>query len=115
MEESIKPLLSEEDLKQFMEKDKYGDKEVFLSDGKVYLCLSFRDSHKLMWVMGAVGSGVKWMWELQKLGLSNGYEYIGFKVKKDLPWGKSLVKFTKARLIESTPTGDEYYYSLRAR
>ncbi len=102
-------------LAEFTEADSQGGKPLFLSDGTTLLSLALRPEQKLIWITGVLGSGLNWMFELQRIGLLDGYEWIGFKVKADLPWGKAIARFSKAKLMTSTPGGDEYCASLRAR
>ena len=100
---------------EFLEPDQLGGEQLFLEHEGTLLAVSLRKDQKLIWVMGLLGSGLEWLWELQKFGLSNGYDWLGFKVKKGLPWGKAIVRFSKARLMAETPSGDEYCASMRAR
>lgn len=100
---------------EFLEPDVQGGDQQFLVHEGTLLSLALRPDQKLIWITGVLGRGMTWVWELQRFGLHNGYEWLGFKVKQELPWGKAIVRFSKAQLMASTPTGDEYCTSLRAR
>lgn len=100
---------------EFMELDILNGEPLFIEYKGTLLSLRLRKEQKLIWIMGVLGQGLEWLWELQKYGLFNGYEWLGFKVKKGLPWGSSIVRFSKARLMAETPSGDEYCASMRAR
>lgn len=114
VEDEIKRRLPEE-VENFFAEDPLGGESVILVEEDSILSLSLRRMDKLIWVMGVSGKGVKWIWKFQKWALENGFEQFGFKVAKDLPWGKSLARFSKAALIASTESDDEYVASLRAR
>ncbi len=86
-----------------------------MSDEKTVLSLSLRPEQKLIWVTGVLGKGLDWFFELQRIGLANGYEWAGFRVEPNMPWGKSIAKFCKAELMASDEKGNEYCVSLRAR
>ena len=100
---------------EFLEPDVFGGETVFFIHGETIMAVALRSSQKLLWVTGVLGGGLDWLWELKKFGLSNGYEWLGFKVKRGLPWGKAIARYGKARLMAETPSGDEYCASLNAR
>lgn len=100
---------------EFLERDAFGEETMFLQHGETIIAISLRPSQKLLWVMGVLGGGLEWLRELKKFGLCNGYEWLGFKVKRGLPWGKAIARYGKARLMAETPSGDEYCASLNAR
>ena len=106
-----RPDLAEE----FIEPDGQGGEQLFIVEGKTLVSVALRADQRMIWVTGVLGAGLEWLWELQKLGLANGYEWIGFKVKKGLPWGRAIVRFSKAKLMAETPSGDEYCASLLVR
>ncbi len=100
---------------EFLEPDAFGGETVFLVHGSTVLAVALRPSQRLIWVTGVLGGGLEWLRELKKLGLSSGYQWLGFKVKRGLPWGAAIARYGKARLMAETPSGDEYCASLLAR
>jgi hypothetical protein len=100
---------------EFLEQDAFGGETLFFRHESTIIAIALRPTQKLLWVMGVLGGGLEWLWELKKFGLSNGYEWLGFKVKRGLPWGKAIARYGKARLMAATPSGDEYCASLHTR
>ena len=100
---------------EFTEPNPLGGEDLFFESGGTLLSLALVPAQRLIWITGVFGGGLEWLWDLQKYGLSNGYDWLGFKVKKGLPWGKAIVRFSKAHLMAETPSGDEYCASMRAR
>ena len=88
---------------------------LFLTDGKNFLSLALNPEQKMIWISGILGQGLDWMRWLKRWGLYNGYEWIGFKVKAGLPWGEVIARYSKARLMAVTPSGNEFCASLNVR
>lgn len=99
----------------FMAEDKFGGSPFYLNSGKAVLSLSFRPEQKMIWITGVVGTGIEWLYSLRQFGLALGYEWAGFKVRRGTRWAKTMAKFSKAQLMASDETGDEYLASLKAR
>ena len=100
---------------EFTELNPFGGEDAFFQAPGAVLSLALVPADRLIWITGVFGGGLEWLWDLQRFGLSNGYEQIGFKVKRGSPWGRAVVRFSKARLMAETPSGDEYCASMRAR
>ena len=105
-------------LEDFTAPDPQGGLPLFLADddAETLLSLSLRKEQKLIWVTGVLGKGLKGLRHMKKFGLENGYEWIGFKVRiGSEAWGKGIVRYSKARLMVETSTGNEYCASLHSR
>lgn len=102
-------------LKGFTEPDTFGGELLFFKHGETIFSLAMRPEQKLIWVMGALGHGVEWLRALKKWGLREGYEWVGFKTKRENKAVQALAKYWKGRLMAVTDSGDEYCVPLMGR
>lgn len=99
----------------FLEEDSFGGELFFFHHGATVFSVALRPSQRLMWIMGALGGGLEWLRELKKFGLCNGYEWIGFKCRRDNASVQSLARYWKAQLMCATDSGDEFCAPLKGR
>ena len=87
----------------------------FLELSGAVVSLIFDPARQLFWVGGVAGRGLGWMRELAGIARVMKYRYIGFKTKPERSWTMAFVRYSKARLMAETPSGNEYCFDLNDR
>lgn len=89
--------------------------DAFLIDEGTLMSVRLVPEKRMIWISGLLGKGLGPWREIRRWGLSNGYDWVGFKVQKSGGLHSSLIKYLKAKLMAETLSGREYCAPLRAR